>query len=586
MCLDEVKSALTNARKLTPERLPDYNHKMLRGIVVPRWPIVVLLANLLIPAGGRAQTQPPAADTFASRSELVLVPAVVTDKAGAHVRNLTKEEFTVLEDGKPQKLAVFDEERTTASRVQRVPASPGKFSNSLRTESGYRRLVIVALDTVNTPMFLQSNARMELLKFLAQSLDPGEPTELVVIEKSGLRVLHDFTADPAVLVSSLRQITGMSPSLAEKQEVSQGPRPTDGLTAVLHKLAMEENQEKAKMEAFDRHTAILTTLQAMQQIAASVAGVPGRKALLWVSGGFPFSISQTGTAISGDSVLDPYQHTWRLLNQAQVAVYPVDVRALTNPKFHGVDEPGTKHMAWESAGEDPYTDILMRDDTEQQQILTTLENFADATGGRAYFNSNDLQRGFRAAVNDNSSYYMLGYYLNRQGKKPGWHKLQVRVQHSGVEVRARNTFFLTNGASAEDTRSSLAAALSSPVDLTAIAIEGSWTTVSAADGSRKNVGFELVMPANFAEIDQSDRNHLQVQFLAEATTEGQPAPIRVGQTLNLHLDSTGLEQIRSHGMTYRNALKLPPGQYSVRFVVIDALNGRTGTATSDVRVPE
>ncbi len=523
------------------------------------------------------------APKFSSRSELVLVPAVVTDKSGKHISNLTKDDFVVLEDGKPQKVSVFEELKTSATRVQRTALSPGHFSNVLETDAHPKRLVIVALDVVNTPILLQSSARMELLKFLAQSLDPGEPTELVMIGRNGLTVLHDFTGDPAVLAEALRRLTGSSPSLAETQAASQGPPPGDALAGTLRMLAHMENEDKARMEAFDRHAAILATLAAFQHIAASVAGIPGRKALLWVSSGFPFSVSQTDTAPALGSVIDSYQRTWNMLNQAQVAVYPIDVRSLTNPKFHGVDEPGTKHLPWEPTGDDPYTDILLRDDKEQQEILTTLQNFADATGGRAFFDSNDLQRGFREAVDDNSDYYMLGYYLNRQGKKTGWHKLQVKINQKGTVVRARNTFFLTNGAlSSGVEREDMGAALQSPVDFTAIPMQGRWTDVSA-DGAKKKAAFELVLPAGFAEIAEEDGNHMKVEFVVEAKMEG-ANPVRIGQTVDVHLDAKGLEQIRGNGMTYHNALKLPSGNYTVRFVVLDALSGRVGSASSELKV--
>jgi VWFA-related protein len=340
---------------------------------------------------------------------------------------LSKDESVVLEDGKPQTIRVFAEQLTTSARVQRTPIANGSFSNVLETGSTPKRLAIIAPDLVNTPILLQGSARNELLQYLAKSFDPGEPTELVAIGRSGLVVLHDFSSDPALLVGALQRFSGTSLSLAEKQSASQGPPPRDALAAIVRMLAHLENEDKASMEAFDRRTAILTTLDAMQQIAAALAGIPGRKALLWLSAGFPSSISQTDAAPGLGTVLDPYQRTWRLLNQSQVAVYPIDIRAPTNPKFRGVDEPGTKQLPWEPPGDDPYTDILMRDDKEQQEILTTLQNRR-----RAFFDSNDLQHGFREAVRDNASHHMLGHYLDRHGKKPGWHRLQVRVHRDGV----------------------------------------------------------------------------------------------------------------------------------------------------------
>jgi hypothetical protein len=76
------------------------------------------------------------------------------------------------------------------------------------------------------------------------------------------------------------------------------------------------------------------------------------------------------------------------------------------------------------------------------------------------------------------------------------------------------------------------------------------------NGDTNKAGFELVMRANFAEIDESDNNHLHVEFVAEDRREN-GHPVRVGKTVDVHLDANGLEQIRNHGMTYRDAFKLP-----------------------------
>jgi hypothetical protein len=161
----------------------------------------------------------------------------------------------------------------------------------------------------------------------------------------------------------------------------------------------------------------------------------------------------------------------------------------------------------------------------------------------------------------------------------------VRVQRSGVEVRSRSTFLVARASAVpEEARANLGTALQSPVDFTAIPIQGDWTGVSAGDGKSKRVSFELVLPANFAEINEADGNHLHVEFVAEAKSEATDAPVRAGQTLDVHLDAKGLEQIRRNGMTYRNSLKLAPGDYTVHFVVLDALNGRMGSVSAPLKV--
>src|SRR5690348_15696507 len=116
-----------------------------------------------------AQTLPPdeTQSSFKARAELVTVPVVVTDKSGAHIENLKKEDFSVLEDGKEQKLATFEEIQTHAEPVPRTSAQPNQFSNFVPGESSPTRLIMIILDMINTPFEDQAYAKKQLLKYLA-----------------------------------------------------------------------------------------------------------------------------------------------------------------------------------------------------------------------------------------------------------------------------------------------------------------------------------------------------------------------------------------------------------------------------------
>src|SRR5260370_4882029 len=109
------------------------------------------------------------------------------------------------------------------------------------------------------------------------------------------------------------------------------------------------------------------------------------------------------------------------------------------------------------------------------------------TGGRAYYNSNDLVKGFRDAVKDSAEYYMLGYYLDRSNTKPGWRKLSVKVKRDHVDVRARSGFFVTQATvDPESSRDSdLASALQSPIDYTALPLVAQRRTVEASTDPAK-----------------------------------------------------------------------------------------------------
>jgi hypothetical protein len=219
--------------------------------------------------------------------------------------------------------------------------------------------------------------------------------------------------------------------------------------------------------------------------------------------------------------------------------------------------------------------------------LATFHRFADMTGGKAYYNTNDLVGAFKQAADDSSAYYMLGFYLDlKAATKTGWHKLQVKVRTAGAHVRARNGFYVT-GATQDASLSKptdMAMALSSPLEFTAVPFSGRWTGVVAAPAGKKRVRFELVLPARLNLVDTTGNNHLQLEIDAIARTASGDTAASFGKTVDAHLKPESLQQVNNDGITYMGDLDLPPGDYSVRFVIRDDVSGRMGTVTAPVKV--
>jgi VWFA-related protein len=544
---------------------------------------------------------------FTSRTALVLVPTLVTDKSGNHILGLKKEDFTVLENGAEEKLATFEEITSDAHRWTR-PGNPNEFSNSLAGGPSARRITLIVLDFINTPFMAQAVGRQDLLKYLAQSLDQREPTALYTLTRSGIHVIHDFTTDPRVLVAALHKVQGEALQMVdspEEVEAVTGTASPDGsagadplAAAAAASKGRGSNQQLAQLEAqnlqnmiedtelnfqsFQQRLAITYTLQGMQQIAQALAGIPGRKSLIWASGGFPFSVSDNTMQLapagrdSLPDVLPMYEHTWQLLNDAQIALYPVDVKGLQVVTTPGasVGKPGknyARNMSW-----------------RQMDTQSSLETFASMTGGRAFYNSNNLAKGFREAVNDSAEYYMLGYYLDRSKTKSGWRKLAVKVKREHVEVRARSGFFVTNATiDPENSRNSdLSSALQSPLDFTSLALVARWDKIEPGkEPGKKHVNYAMHVAADPALIDEADNNHVVLDFVVLAKTpEGKQVDHPVGQNVDDHLTPEKLSTIRQKGAVCRGALDLAPGEYTVRFVVRDGLRGRIGSVAAPLKV--
>jgi hypothetical protein len=128
---------------------------------------------------------------FTLRTELVLIPTVVTDKSGNHISGLKKEDFTVLENSAEPKITTFEEVSSTPNRFSR-PDVPNEFSNSVAADPSSRRITLIMLDLINTRFADQATAREELLKYLTQSVDVREPTALYTLDRTGIHVIHDL----------------------------------------------------------------------------------------------------------------------------------------------------------------------------------------------------------------------------------------------------------------------------------------------------------------------------------------------------------------------------------------------------------
>lgn len=533
-----------------------------------------------------AQTASPPTTTLTAHTELVSVPVVVTDKSGAHVRGLRKEDFTLLEEGKEQAVAVFEEIQKSNVTTPRSPRPTDQFSNVPPEGSSRRQLTIVVLDMVNTLPADQIYAKEEIIKYLADPGNADQSISLLALNRTGVRLIHHFSSDRAELAAALNRVDRSQPPVTEDPTEAFLTNAKDRLSKNLQSFGEFQVDAEQAALSFDRRRIIMVTLQSMRQIAQAFAGLPGRKTLVWAGGGFPFTINETNMALKeAGAGLDTlanlaplYESTWAALNQAQISVYPVDV--------HGLGElpgPSASPVPVKKPLPDPFT----HGQWLHAGVNGTFETFARATAGRAFFNKNGLQAAIHEAVDDSASYYLLAYYLRREGKKPGWRKLGVKVNREGVQVLARTGFFLkAPGAKSEDTsKDSMEAALDSPLDYTAIPITAKWQEAQAApEPGKKKVIFVLTMPAGFADVDESNRNHFAFDFWAAART---PAGVAAGdseQTMEGYFKPETLERFRSKGTDYRGALSVAPGEYTVRFVVRDRLSGRIGTVAAPLKV--
>ncbi len=528
---------------------------------------------------------------FRTETILVQVPIVVTDKAGNHLHALTKEDFHIFENGKEQKVSTFEEIVTSNAKLPVVAPKPGEFSNLTLSEQQPRSITVIALDTVNTPFLDQTTGRRELVKYLANTMDSGQLLALMIITSHGLKIVQGLTGDSAQLLQVLKKASGEMPAMQgvdidaqadaaaedipDIPSVAPGSDPTAAIDAFMER-------GDAVYSQFQQQNAIETTMNAFLGIAWSLSGIPGRKSLIWATGGFPFTISSPA-AVPGGYLSKLYERAMGALTAAQISVYPVDVRGLTNTSPIG--DASRSNVRTGAA----LVRQLNNRSWLQQSSIDTLNEFANMTGGKAFYNTNDLASSFKRAADDASSYYLAGYYLDTHNNHAGWRDLKVKVDKKDTEVRARKGFFVTNATiHLELTRSTdLSYALTSPIEGTGVPLTVKWLGVSG-DGEKKKAEFQVRLPPNSVSLEGNQgQSHLNFDIATAAyldhSKNGQPAST-IGKTITAAVPEAQMATLRANGIGFTNSVELSPGQYTVRVVIRDNVTGKLGSVTTPLTV--
>ena len=556
----------------------------------------------------KAAAQQPAQITVGTN--LVLVPVVVTDKKGDHVTGLTKDDFEIKEEGTSESIVRFDEMTADLGKIQTANAAPNTFSNELMAEHP-KKLEIIALDRINTPFASVADANRGVIQFLSKNVDANTLLAMIVFQPNGIRVIHNFTSQPATLVAAVQKVQAALSSRDVRSQDIPGDTaeadaealqiqnlfsaiPTQGAggAAELGAARARVAQARAQSDASQQSQGGLVTLECLQQAAQYFSGVPGRKSLIWASTAFPFSLGSTAQELTRGTTYGDWQRTVKMLQDANVSVYPVDVSGLLpsgganniqSINSNAIRTQGAEGgVSGRGAQMDAVTNGSFVDPTAGRH--ETMKQLAEMTGGEAFYNSNDGATLFRRAGDDASQYYVLAFYTKAGGKQ-GWRKLNVKVHRDGTKVRARSGYFFYQSGNVPDGAkvAEEMMALDSDLSFTGIPIRGIWGQIET-EGNERKVHFQLSIPAGVPAIDTENQNRISLDFRILAKNSSDQTTATIGQRLETKLDDSGIAQIRAKGLDYQNTLTLPPGQYKIHFVVRDNLRGVTGSIMAPLTV--
>lgn len=580
---------------------------------------------LTLPSGSLAAPQAPTAadanpanppsQTIRSSTRLVQLSVIAQDGKGEPIAGLIKDDFTVLDEGKPQNIAFFS---CGAPPPATPPAAPPSnvFTNRFDLKGEDPGAVTVILfDSLNTSSQDQSFVRKQILRFL-QTVKPQDHVALYALS-TNLIVLHDFTRDVSALVAAVNRATpkelaafdASNPEIIDFQAVTGDPQWQ----------SFQNRLNNAQGQIADRNmlNRIGMTAAALEIIAAHVANISGRKSLIWVSGGFPIQIGmpklgnpqiQVQPAASSGSGADPgtaagqgrpqpagggdptnqltrierenstqtdtIRKATDALNRVDMAIYPVDARGvMLNAGMSSSDRTASLQPSLSTGGF-----------FERQDVHDTATLLADRTGGKAFYGTNDISDAIRRAFDDGRYACNLGFYPDH-GKWDGkFRELKVRVKADGAHLRYRQGYYASaeGSSSADAVISSLQQAAMSPLETTSLGMVVNGKVV--APPSARTLQLQIALdPKQFLLKESAGRQNgaLDMAFVQRDATGNILAGDK--QHLEINFEQKQYEFLCKAGMILQRHVTVLPDSDEIRVVVRDLRSGSVGSVTIPVK---
>ncbi len=546
------------------------------------------LALLSVLTIARAQQATPAASPQSSKPEptqtpgrapqlrattrLVQISVIVNDQHGDPIAGLTKDDFELLVDRKPQQIGLFSEETNLPPATSAPPLPPNVYSNRLQQRTIPANLTVILLDELNTDFADKTFARTQVSGFL-KHIQPQDHVALYRLAGT-LRVLQDFNSDPASLRAALDNLRGdPSRQLANSQpddpSLTNPNRSTPaGTTSDREAFRAAFAQREANDSGTDR---VHATIAALLAIAHHVGGLPGRKNLVWVSSTFPFSLgydrfnlnweNDTGVSFGRD-----IETAARALTNANVAVYPVDARGLIGDAMKA-----TREIEFPTSG------TLAEQFGPPAGEFDTMKILAARTGGRAFYNTNNISGAVRRALDDSRVAYTIGYYPADVKWDGSFHAIKVKVNVPNARVRSRTGYFALPDppGTSQTVRADISQTASSQLEATGI---GMLVDVTASTAPEQVLTANLHLDLRDIQMAQeSGRWTGRLQSVFFLLNDRGEIVGKSDRTFHLLFEPAVYERTLKSGLSDSRRLGVAPQATQLCIVVRDAATGKLGS---------
>jgi VWFA-related protein len=535
------------------------------------------------------------------KTRLVVVDVVARDSKGVPVTDLKQEDFTILEDGNEQKLRIFNFQHPDGSPAAPVqaPARAANIVDNLPHFKAGRALNVILMDALNTSRTNQAYMRDAMVRFL-EKLPENEPIAVYLLG-DGIRLLQDFTTDPALLKQVVSSFKGKSsPLLSVSADGSPVAPILPGIAQSLPPgmaAQIREFQDQLTTTMSDQR--VQMTLSALNSLARTLSGYPGRKNLIWISETFPFDVVLS--TASGKSTLNDRNYsreiarTGNMLSDSQVAIYPLDARGLAVSNLFNVANSADQYGnglggASLRGGTGAQLD---RESDDRLAAHSTMNDLAERTGGRAFYNRNDLEKAVLESIDDGSTYYTLGYYPENKDWNGGFRKIQVKSQRAGVKFRYRIGYFAVDNAAfaklnpkKQDQDFDEALSLNIPVS-TALPFQAMVMPPSAKTQDKVIVNYGVDPHALSFEAGNDGLQRVDMECAVRVFAKKNPdkALATEAQKMGGAMNPDAYAKVMKGFFPCRDQLSLQPGDYLLRLGVRDNETGLIGTANATLTIP-
>lgn len=540
---------------------------------------VCLLVSCGLAAGQTAdspqdQNSSAAAFTLKVNSDIVLTNVVVRDKkTGQVVTGLKPSDFTVLENGKPQRILTLDFENVDNLARQQEETVSGQAGNSSKVTQLFakaspideaalrnRRLIVMMFDLSSMQVEDLDRAVAAAKDYIQKRMQPADLVAMVSLGTS-LSLDQDFTSDKSLILRQLDRYNGN-----EGQGMAAGG---DGTTSGTQDLSASYTPDESEYNYVNTDV----KLYAIESVSKALQRIPQKKSLLFFSGGL------TRTGIENQASLNAAINA---SVRANLSIYTVDVRGLE--ALSPLGDSQTASLRGNAAYSGAAAISQFSSNYSSQDTLSALST---DTGGKAFFDSNDFAPAFQRVQRDTAAYYELAFRSSNAARDGKFRKLTIRVKRSGVKVEYRPGYWAPadfRHSTNEDRERELDEELASDLPATDMMVYLDAYYFFARSGSF-TVPVSLIVPGSqIPFVHGGDRDKATLDVIGEVKNHAGMQVGNVRDTVKLKLKTS--QDASQKNIQYTTSFMLAPGTYQIKFVVRENETGRMGSFQANITVPE